>query len=392
MQSFSKILIAFCFVCGVAFGTAVRIAPAYDGRCIGIVEADDMNNVNGLTRWTQYISLADLCASNKIMLGVAVMAGNVTGSWDQIQSRIDGGYFYAGNHSWKHPVNITNYTLEYQTARDYLFTNLDYPASHTYAGTEYMAAMYQWGGCTNLDWSEVDNQLRTNDYLMYRYPGGIAPRSWPAWSATSNLFSYLDSSDVYTRVLDNSYTNYVNRSIGDNTTNGLGVYHIIFHPWYPDVDPDGTNSAVWRAYFPYLASRKEICWTDCSSAAQYQYIRTNNVWTVTVGSSSNKLNRQLSVTADHAARVKYGLSAPVTLIVSVDTNFNFNGGYDAYYRDSLDTDWTKLTVVTTNDMYGQVACVRNDGTNLFISSASSQTTDVHFLQIVPKKKAIGFGL
>lgn len=362
-------------------------------QCAVAWTSDDMYDLHKThptyyTRWTNFWESANLAVSNHIVFCPAINVGTnrmTAGGFVEIQSGMEAGLLFPMNHSYSHPINITDYELEYIISQRIIESNLTYSARHTYNGQSYNNVFVQWGGSTNIDLSLGTAYAVSNNYIGVRgYNSGAT--NWPDWNESLGMFATtgydgmfrlsMSGYGTFTQITNSFDTCYSNRT----------PWIYMGHAWRDEEDVYGTNTVVWHEIYSHIGNRPDVWYTDLTALMQYRYLATVADLTI---SKTGTLTQTITVSCNHAQRVKYGLSVPVTYAISVNTTYTF-GGYNVFYRDAVDTEWTAMAEVTTNDYFTGANCYLNNGTNVLVSQGLPQTVDSFQLKVVPRNVTTGY--
>lgn len=381
----------------LSFGEVTITDNANGLRMPIMISSDDMYKSASGLRWDRFWDNVDYAKSNHLVFSSAIIVGkmSVTNGWGELQTAMDAGGFVPVSHSWSHPTNITDYNQEYVTSRTALLSALVYPWQKTYKGVEYDVAFVQWGGCTNLDFESTAIPLIvSNNYLGVRSIR-IGLKSNPSWVGNA-----YEPSPIYQHSGANWTGSILITSDQSDSLDGLWEskfdaayasawpYMHYGHAWTDGEWVFGTNSVAVSNHFEHIGNRIDCWYTDFGSWLSYLYLK--NEATPSVIETRDRFgNAILTISAEAAERQKYGLSVPLTYAVGNATTYTF-GGRTAYYRDSVDANWTALSEITTNDYYDGGNCYRNEGTNTLVTQGLPQTVDQFQIKLVPRKRALGF--
>jgi len=388
-----SVVLPLVLIAAASYG-AVRKTEYPLGKRMAVVwSSDDMLDVYRNdpvmgNRWTNFIQSAYLAVSNNIRFCPAVITGPdrmTDQGWIDMQDMMDEGILFPHNHSYSHPVNITNYYNEYILSQELMDSKLTYPQQYTYKGKSYNNVFIQWGGCTNIDFSISSQYIASNNFIASRgYNSGAT--NWPVWSEETQTFITPNYNGMF-RLSVSGYASFDAITNAFNTSYSNRVPWVYMgHAWTSGENVYGTNTIVWHEIFEYIGNRPEVWYADLTGLMQYRYLYAVADVEMSVSGLSEKI---VSVRANAAEREKYGLSYPMTYAIDVDNVYHF-GGYTAYYRDEVETGWTEMVEVTTNDYFTGQNCYLNAGTNVLVSQGFPQTTDSFEIKLVPRKQAAGF--
>jgi len=371
-----KLILMMVVISGFSCLAQVTITTTYDNKRGPMVWRND-DLVSAASRAPLFLAAANLARSNNIVFSPACYGFDVfsRGTWRSIQDQIDDGMYVPGNHSYSHPVNFTNWYLQFVESRNALLAGLQYPWQYRYKGKEYLNVFCQWGGITNMGENTTASYASTNGYLMV---SGTSPnsRGWPTWDTNLNSYGYFNYSDPMSGILSRgTATNSTNATNINNTINSNLMYVISGHAWTPEEDVSGTNSAFWTTYFSTLfGNRKNVWYADLNGAITYHYHQAQSPPSISIVSNIGSVT--FTVTGVASNRVKYGLTYPLTYKVTKPVGWPTNTY--VYYKDATLTNWTTVIEKTTNDYFTGINCFRNDATGavVYVSHGLPQAVDV----------------
>ena len=341
-----------CLVVLSSINTAyagVQICPYYDNRkCAVIWTGDDLGDGFSSVNLNSFAQAVKAAESNKIVFTAGVCASlQSTNGWKTIQQWYTNGAFSVASHSGTHSTALP-WDVEYEVAasQSKFIQWMDLPSWNKYKGRQFITAWIQPTGTAPAYMeTEFRRQLGLHYYLIDRM--GVGSGADAGWDSTNGLFNRItgNGSELYTLATNNA--------IFDTKYAAGQVYHMTSHPdgAYPI-----TNGSPQDVHMKYIGGRKDVWYSGFEYVYTYKYLQSINPPQIII-STSDTQQVVFKVTADGAARAKYGLSYPLTYSVSIPTNWT---GVYVFYSDPGSPVPQQMIEKTTNDFFNGLNVFRKD--------------------------------
>lgn len=385
-----------------SYSEEIEIPKYYnDAKMACMITMDDMfkDGVNDTVRWDRFMNTAQwlsdegVVASSGLIVNPANRMVDTTG-WTLATAEMaaKNGYHLFGNHSYLHPTvweqTEEQNIQEFVTSKQIMLANLIYPANWSYKGTSFITTMLQFGGWGAFPYSDLNDPawdvlnpiLANANYLGMRsaYTKTGASFGYPFyWDSSLGMFLDFSITTSAAYIIADDPANY--QANWTHAYNNEGFYMMYLHPWEDDYYFGGANAAKFETWLSYISGHANVWYTDPDSFLNYKYMRRVNPPQTKYELSGNDVI--ITVVGDSAARLKYGLSTPLTYKIKKPDTWGTDDA-EVYYRDAVDTEWVLMDEKTSLDVFSQINCFRNAGTAVYVNQGLPQTVDAFQVKIV----------
>lgn len=168
------------------------------------------------------------------------------------------------------------------------------------------------------------------------------------------------------------------------------TYFVYTHAWSPKGDVNGYNGEILTNFCAYVGNHTNVWYTNPSAAVSYKYLREEATPTIQEVVGDTFVN--VTVYADSAERLKYGLSYPLTYQIDKPSWLSPTDPYQVHVSDPDNPGWSAMTKKTDSDLFTGIDCYRDGSNVVYVSKGFPENSD-HFSVRIRKHRMIpAFGL